>query len=503
MNSLKPIPYLACCVSFAFFACSEGGKKSTDPEQEANATYLRCNELMYNAGGADTLEWLEFQIESGPAISSMIAAELRIEGAVEYTFAEGSLEVGERVVVTNDTNAFRATYPYAEFPVRLFGPFIGRLNNAGEVVEVKLSGPGDASCSYSATPPWPHLAAGNGHSLVYVDGNPSYPESYGASVKKGGNPGGADSVLPNIAVRFNEVKPGLDPWIEFYNPSATAQDISGWLLSKTADGSAKTFTLPAGSVVPANGYWVLKEEIEGDWGDFFPATTGDLLYLIQTQGAEPTASLTGIEYPAIENGKSAGVVQLNSGELVRGPLETLTQGAANSGLVQGPLYISEIYYNPSEGGAEFLEITNRTAEAVNLYTPSFWKVEGIAFSFPAGAMVPANGKVVVVRAPGIEGADTAAFRATYQVDSKVPLFNYTGKLSNRGEQIEILKPLSMVTVNNASSYSYTWYDVVLYEDRGDWPEAADGEGKSLTRVHADRPGSDPSAWEAADPSPGK
>lgn len=501
-NHTKSIfPLLVLGSGLMLSACSEGGSSSgSGGSDDPNAPKLACTEVMYNSGDADSLEWIEIQLASGSAISSMVSAEMRIEGAVEYTFPEGSLAVGERIVVTNDTAAFRTHYPYATYPVRLFGSFSGRLDNAGEVIEIKLSGPGDASCRYSSAPPWPSLAAGNGHSLVYVSGGSAYPESYGASKNVGGNPGGADSIIANIAVRVNEVHPyasTTEPaWVELYNPSNSAVDISGWILADNANGT-NGYTIPSGTSIAAGAYLVLEEK---DWpttsGSFYPARNGDDVYLVQTEAGVPTGQTTGLTYPALEDGKSAGVVSLTDGNLARGPLQAPTAGATNSSLLEGDVYISEIHYNPLEGDAEFLEIANRGTTTIDLTSPTAWKIEGIAFSFPAGATLPAGGKIVLVRA---EDSDTASFRSANGIASSVPVYAYTGKLSNRGEMLTILKPLAVV----ASGYAYGWSDVVLYGDSGDWPSEADGDGMSLVRTRTDLPGEDPSAWDAATPSPGK
>jgi len=122
------------CAAFFLAACSEGGSSTPGSADDPNVTTMRCNEVMYNVGGSSAdsaLEWIEVQIVSGPAIENMTSVQLRLEGAAEYTFPEGSLAVGERIVVANDTAAFRSKYPQTTYPVRLFGPFLGRLDNAG------------------------------------------------------------------------------------------------------------------------------------------------------------------------------------------------------------------------------------------------------------------------------------------------------------------------------------------------------------------------------------
>lgn len=488
---------LALGTTLALAACGEGGSSSNaNGNTTENSAVLRCNEVMYNAGSADSLEWIEIQIASGAALSNMQSAELRLEGAVEYLFPAQALAVGERVVVASDTAAFRAKYPPSSYPVRLFGPFSGRLDNNGEVIEVKLSGPGDASCRYSALPPWPSLAAGLGSSLVYVDGDASQPESYGPSKQAGGNPGGADTTLPALGIRVNEVQPGTaltKAWIELYNASATAIDASGWILADNAAGTSG-YTLPAGTTLAPGAYLKIDETA---WPfEFYPAQNGDNVYLVEVQNGTPTGVTTGLSYPALVADQSAGIATLDNGLLARGPLANSTPGALNAALYLGPVYVSEIHYNPPVGEAEFIEIANRGTETLDLFSPAPWKIEGIAFQFPAGATLAPGAKIVLVRA---EDASAESFRASQEIAADVAVYAYAGKLSNRGESLIVQKPLELA----GSGFPYTWSDAVLYEDSGEWPSEADGEGQSLVRTQITTPGENPAAWTAAAPSPGK
>lgn len=488
---------MACGLVLA--ACSEGGSDAGDIDQAS--TVMRCNEIMYNAGTANALEWIEIQIDSGLALSSMLTSELRIEGAVEYAFPDSALAIGERIVVASDTAAFRAKYPIADYPVRLFGPFIGRLDNNAEVVEVKLTGTGDASCRYGSDAAWPNLAAGGGHSLVYIGGDASQPESYAASKVAGGTPGAADEYLAPLTVRVNEVRPLStkgDAWVELYNTGTTTVDISGWLLADVADGTGG-YALPKGTTLAAGAYLTITQAEWESTATFMPAQSGESVYLIQTVNGAATGITAGLTYPAVEAGMSAGIATLSTGNLTRGPLAQATSAAANSDLYMGPVYIAEIHYNPQDSAeAEYIEIASRSDAAVDLGSPASWVVSGINFTFPVGTTLPAKGRIMLVRAEDI-ASDTAAYRAALGIPTTVPIFAYSGKLSNRGEELVVQTPIIATT----AGYAYTWSDVVLYEDEGAWPLAADGEGSSLVRSDPELAGSDPAAWSAATPTPGK
>ncbi len=66
------------------------------------------------------------------------------------------------------------------------------------------------------------------------------------------------------ALRISEVESnGGTPgdWTELYNPTAAAVDISGW--SFKDNDSTRTFAFPAGTVIPAGGYYVVEEAAFG------------------------------------------------------------------------------------------------------------------------------------------------------------------------------------------------------------------------------------------------
>ncbi|HRE00313.1 MAG TPA: CotH kinase family protein, partial [Ilumatobacteraceae bacterium] len=134
--------------------------------------------------------------------------------------------------------------------------------------------------------------------------------------------------------------------------------------------------------------------------------------------------------------------------------------AAGAGVV-----INELYYNPVDGNQanEFVELLNASDTAVDI---GGWYFSGITFTFPAGFVV-APGAFVVLR-PGL----------------------YSGALSNSGERIR-LRDASGKTI-----------DEVEYDDNGEWPSMADGEGSSLERrvpgVSANKPGN----WVSGGPTPG-
>jgi hypothetical protein len=64
------------------------------------------------------------------------------------------------------------------------------------------------------------------------------------------------------AIRINEIRPNGDipgGWVELFNPTATAVDMSGWTI--TSGDVSHGFEFPSGASIPASGYLVIAEQI--------------------------------------------------------------------------------------------------------------------------------------------------------------------------------------------------------------------------------------------------
>ena len=135
------------------------------------------------------------------------------------------------------------------------------------------------------------------------------------------------------------------------------------------------------------------------------------------------------------------------------------------------LYLSELMYHPADGGAEFLEITNRGR--VRHLLSDLRIRGGIQFDF-RGASVTAlepGGRIVLVR-------DAGVFSLVY------PAVNfggdYDGGLGNGSDSfsLEDLKGNVLWTM--------------AYADAAPWPSGTDGEGRSFVYVGGDA--TEPGSW---------
>ena len=123
--------------------------------------------------------------------------------------------------------------------------------------------------------------------------------------------------------------------------------------------------------------------------------------------------------------------------------------------------INEIFYDPPENTKliEFVELHNPGAAAVNL---AGWRLEdGVAFTFPAGATIPAGGYFVVAQ-------DAPQFQAQFGFAAGGV---FVGALSSDGERLQ-LRNSSGVLV-----------DEVSYGVGFPWPTAAKGTGSSAELIH--------------------
>ena len=156
----------------------------------------------------------------------------------------------------------------------------------------------------------------------------------------------------------------------------------------------------------------------------------------------------------------------------------------NSGEIRLPttntLVVAEIYYNPpgSDELTEYVELMNAsTIYTLDLSSVSF--TEGITATLPGGTLLPAGGRVLVVK-------DQTAFEATFGLGLPV-VATFPNSLSNGGELLEIRRADGVVI----QSFEY--------DDAAPWPVEADGDGYSLALVDplSNPDHGDPRSWRAS------
>ncbi len=485
-----------------------------------NYTNLLVTEVMYHPqedeeGEDNGYEFVELKNVNPFEID---LSGVRFSEGIRFTFPLGTrLGPGHFVVLARNAALFAQRYPQ----VRLDGVYEGSLANAGERLTLEHAvGTPLFSMAYGDAIPWPEAADGLGFSLVPVTPNrftdPNAATEWRASSQIGGSPG-RDDPAPNVTpVVINEILthtdlPQVDA-VELHNPTSVAADISHWYLTDDAAEPMK-YRFPAGTVILPGGFHVVSElefnSPPGAPGTFRFSSLGDEVYLYSADAAgRLTGYSDGVVLGAAPNGITFGRYTNSVGE-VDFPLQlTRSLGQANSGPRLGPVVLNEIAFQPPAGEVEFLELKNVGNEPVPLYDPAHptntWRVAGIGFEFPPGAILPPNGLAVV------SASDPTWYRTRYGIPASVLVFGpMPGVLQDGGELIEIQRPDAPNLVTNgvgvvSVEVPYLTVDAVRYNDKAPWPTNAAGYGASLERLHPVRYANDPASWRGSPgvPSPG-
>jgi len=169
-------------------------------------------------------------------------------------------------------------------------------------------------------------------------------------------------------------------------------------------------------------------------------------------------------------------VQVNARTQHNGKWSALQSAMYSVGAVDD-LRITEIMYHPEDPNTEYLELTNTGSAPVSLNFVQF--TDGIAFAFDNQTLDTGQSIVVV--------QDLAVFQAKHGSDIAVA-GQYTGSLSNSGEQIELQDALGQT--------------IERFNYRDNWYSQTDGKGYGLTRLNGNENPNTPAAWIAAWPNPG-
>lgn len=297
-------------------------------------------------------------------------------------------------------------------------------------------------------------------------------------------------------------------WIELHNRTQGPVDISGWFLSDDGTNPAK-YRIPAGTILPADGYVVFTEDrhfgaASIDPAKFIPFALSDLgesVYLSSALNNEITDYQNREDFGASAEGESLGCYykpSSNSYNFVA--MARPTPAAPNSGPRVGPVVISEIMYNPpgSLDGEEFVELLNVTSAPVTLFDAvkqQPWRMsDGIDFDFPTNPPVTlaAGERILLVRS-------LTSFGAGFGAGTPRKFQWRAGILDNGGETLQLAKPGGVDALNVTQ---YIRVDRVNYDDTAPWPTAPDGAGPSLTKISEADYGNDFINWRAATASPG-
>lgn len=199
------------------------------------------------------------------------------------------------------------------------------------------------------------------------------------------------------AIRITEVESnGGTPgdWTELFNPTSAAVDISGW--SFKDNDNTRTFAFPAGTVIPAGGYYVVEEAAFG-----FGLGAADEARLFSQYGVL-VDSYAWTAHAATTYGRCPSV----TGAFVT--TAGSTKGAANDCRVL--VVVNEVESNGGTPG-DWIELYNRGTTAVNL---SGFVIkdndDSRTTALPVGTTIAAGGFLIIEEAQlgfGLGSADAA------------------------------------------------------------------------------------------------
>ena len=182
---------------------SDGAPDDTGPRPDGDAPWVRdvvetpgpvsFNELHPQPAAGQT-EWIELH---NPLVIDIDLSGWRLDGAVRYTFPEGTvLGAGGFLVVADDPGAL---------PGRgALGPFDGALSDDGERIElISNGGRRIDSVAYGDDAPWPVGASGTGYTLAKLraESASDWAEGWTVSAAAGGTPGADNAVDPSAPDR--------------------------------------------------------------------------------------------------------------------------------------------------------------------------------------------------------------------------------------------------------------------------------------------------------------
>ncbi len=487
---------------------------------------LRITEIMFHPASGYTelynrsdFEFIE--LKNIGTTGSINLSMIHFTDGITFTFPSFELNPGEYIVLVKDLDAFLLRYPDAD-PTKVLGPFSGSLNNAGETIVLR-DGNDKIIYNFAFSDDWFKITDGTGFSLNVKDPYISDTSLWNnidiwqPSSVPDGTPLKEDTGTPFIpdAVIINEIlahsHDNAPDWIELYNTTNNPINIGGWFLSDENNPDLTKYEIAEGTIIPAKGYIVFTEDEnfanKNDPGCHTPFSLnddGETVFLTPVINGRIIEDIVSQNFGASETGISLGIHIKSTGKTDFVPLKINTPGISNSDPKTGPVIINEIMYNPEgDGDAEYIELLNTGLKPVVLYNDKlnlFWKFideGGIDFN------ISESGEAVVINPDEciLLVKDKYMFNFNFSApdETRILVWEPGGKLSNGGEEIQLLMPGE---IGNNNSPSYILIDIVNYNDKNLWPEAADGTGYSLHRIIPQNYGNDPGNWNALQPSPG-
>jgi hypothetical protein len=205
-----------------------------------------------------------------------------------------------------------------------------------------------------------------------------------------------------VTVKLNEIysrgTTGNEDWIEIFNPSTSAIDLSGYKIYDNGgqSGSKPKKEFPAGTTIPAGGFFVIVVDDTTESG-FGLSSGGEQVWLEKADGT----MIDEVTFPAlgVDSSYARKPDGSNNWEITSPPTKGLSNGSG-SGTNQ-PVVINEVFSRGADPDFDWIEIYNPNPVQVDLTGYKIYDGGGNSgtkpkLGFPAGAVVPANGFYVIV-----------------------------------------------------------------------------------------------------------
>jgi spore coat protein H len=145
-----------------------------------------------------------------------------------------------------------------------------------------------------------------------------------------------------------------------------------------------------------------------------------------------------------------------------------------------PIVINEVNYNSADwlDSGDWIELYNNSAIAVDVSNWHFRDDNSDHdFVIPEGTEIEANGYLVIAQ-------DQSLFDAVFSDVGNI-VYGFDFGLGGNGDTVQILDE------------NEVFVDAVEYEDSGDWPNSADGEGKTMELIYPELDNNDADSWDAS------
>jgi hypothetical protein len=238
----------------------------------ANAQSLTFSEINYKSAlTLDAGDWLEIH-NFGATLADLSGFYLVDTGATStpMVFAAGTtVAAGAYLVVCRNPGNFASLY--TGVPFYTAGNFSFKLNGTDEIKLLDASGNLVINAQYDSKGSlgWPYGADGEGRTLQLKNENSNTGLSLASSWRDGcmkGSPSTAPQADCMDPIIFTEINYNSDSlkdvgeFVELYNRTNSPINIGGYYLRDQFDTVLNTYTFPAGTVLPANGYVVVSND---------------------------------------------------------------------------------------------------------------------------------------------------------------------------------------------------------------------------------------------------